>query len=182
MVTQMQTMTSASPNAMPLDLRRWIDPGSLVRLTLEATTEINEASIDVPGFNNGSIDHRPRVLLAVLTYCYAAGTLSSEEIERHIRHDDMVRYLAANSYPGRDELRLFRRRWKQVIKQCLVNLLILVWRVRTGERINTEPPWRRLGQAASAPTVPAALLREFVCEADHRIYQAVQLDSMALDF
>jgi hypothetical protein len=182
MLTLSNPLITITQNEMPLDLRLWVDPFRLVCLTLEATTEISEASIDIPGFNKGSTDRRPRQLLAVLTYCYAIGSLSSQEIERLVQSDDMVRYLAANSSPTCDELRIFRRRWKLIIKQSLVSLLILVWRARSLAPAASEPLIKRGDQPGLAPTVPSDLLRQFLCEADQRIYQAVRLDTMELDF
>ena len=182
MTTPVSTMTPVGPSRVPFDLRLWINSRRLVGLTLEATTEISEASIDLPGFNIGSVDHRPRVLLALLTYCYATGTLASQEIERRIDTDDAVRYLAANSHPTSDDLRLFRRQWKQLIKQCLVNLLILAWRSRSIVAADSDQPRTGWSRDPAEQTVPIELRRNFMGEADQRIYQAVQLDSMDLDF
>ena len=182
MATSISTMTPVGPSRVPFDLRLWINARRLVGLTLEATTEINEASIDLPGFNLGNIDHRPRVLLALLTYCYATGTLASQEVERRIDTDDAVRYLAANGHPDSGDLRVFRRRWKHLIKQCLVNLLILAWRARSIVTADSDEQRAGSSRDLAEQAVPAELLRHFVSEADQRIYQAVQLDSMDLDF
>ena len=62
----------------------------------------------------GSAQYHPRMMLALLIYCYANGIFSSRRIERATRRDIGVRFVAANSHPDHDccsarELRADRR-------------------------------------------------------------------------
>ena len=163
------------PARVPVDLSDWVGRNGLACLALEAATETGDQALAGLFQNDPAALTRAKTLLALLTYCYATGTFASQESERRIATDDAVRYLAANSHPRSDDLRVFRRRWKHLIKQCLVTLLILAWRSRSigAADSDCEP---------ATPPVPAELLRHFVCDAEQRIHQAVQLDSMDLDF
>jgi hypothetical protein len=140
---------------LPRDLREWIDDRRLVQFVYEAVEEANK--------------HLPagqaRVLLTVLTYSYALGVYSSDEIQDRVTTDSQLQYLSANVTPSSSELRQFRRHHKEVLQRCLSVLLELVW----GER--AQFAWRRFdGKAA------------FTGAAKDRIEQAVLVDTISLDY
>ena len=58
---------------------------------------------------SGSAQYHPRMMLALLIYCYANGIFSSRRIERATRRDIGVRFVAANNHPDHDTIASFRR-------------------------------------------------------------------------
>lgn len=98
------------------------------------------------------------VLRTLLTFCYATGVVSSEEVALAARQDRAVRYLCANHWPTWEEIRDFRRRNACGLKESLSEL------------------FRAAGPGAPAPLTGSVLA------AEDRLRHAMQADSMALDF
>src|SRR6266508_1163110 len=62
-------------------------------------------------------------LLAILTYCYAAGIYGSRDIELNLEQDAVARRLCADAFPEFDAIRHFRRCHRSRIKGCLATVL-----------------------------------------------------------
>jgi transposase len=65
----------------------------------------------------------PRVMLAVLSFCYAFDIFASVEVELVMRRDTEFRRLCGNDYPDARTLRRFRRYNRESIERCLVEVL-----------------------------------------------------------
>jgi hypothetical protein len=153
---------------MPADLRNWLDERTLAFVVLEAQQAVEPAYWKQDVALQSADAPRPQVLLTLLTYAYASGTLPSEEIERQTEKDSTFRYLCARTYPTESTLRQFRRQNRVLIRQCLARVFEAAWQQRFGETPNAE---------LSQMWLPALLN----LEAEKRILYAVQLDSMAMD-
>ena len=57
----------------------------------------------------GKPQYHPRLMLALLVYCYANGVFSSRRIERATYRDIGTRFIAANTHPDHDTIATFRR-------------------------------------------------------------------------
>ena len=170
-----------TPSRLPYDLSVWVDKCTLVKLTLEVTTEFASTVSRNAHPSPPLDDYPPAMLLTLMAYSYATGVFPSSEIERRTYQDDMVRYITANDHPNRDVLRAFRRRRRVVIRECLVKLFLLVWQHRcaaasydNGSRDDHPAVQRR-------PDLSPETIRLLLGEADQRIDRAVQYDSMELD-
>lgn len=73
----------------------------------------------------GSEQYPPKMMLALLIYCYANGIFSSRRIERATRRDVSVRYLTANTHPDHDTICKFRRENFETISQAFLEVLKL---------------------------------------------------------
>jgi len=73
----------------------------------------------------GSTPYHPAMMLALLFYGYATGTMSSRKIERGCRYDLAFRYIAAGHAPDHDTIATFRRRHLPEISQIFVHILLL---------------------------------------------------------
>lgn len=153
---------------MPADLRTWLDDRALAFVVLEAQQAVEPAIWKQSATLASADGLRPQVLLTLLTYAYATGTLPSEQIESETEKDTTFRYLCARTYPTELTLRYFRRQNRELIRQCLSKVFEAAWQQRYGETSNAGLPQLWL----------PALLN---LEAEKRIQYAVQLDSMAMD-
>ena len=79
----------------------------------------------IPGTDNG-IAFEPRVLLAIIAYCYAAGVLASRDIETAMRDDSSFCALCHNAFPRCETIRSFRRSNRQSIERCLAAVLAVL--------------------------------------------------------
>lgn len=163
------------------DVSQWTGKGPLVSLVLDVTSAVEWLERAVTFQRPTPAAPRPQILLTVLTYCYATGLLSSEEVEQASRRDLMVQYLCAGARPTAEQLRLFRRRHRPLIARCLGRVLFSAWQFRlwlglTRDEGEKLPEW--LGPDTWSEEEAATL---FASAAEQRVDQAVLLDSTALD-
>lgn len=180
MITHALVNALGEPTHVPADLSDWTGRHSLACLALEAATDTASRAF------SGLFDADPaglaraKTLLALLTYCYAAGIYASDEIESRMSEDPMVRYLAGPARPDWIRLRAFRRHWHGVIRESLTRVLTLAWIA-----------WRRNmnvqvfdSEALSEPVRNCGEARDHSCfapEVERRISRAILLDSMFAD-
>ena len=73
----------------------------------------------------GSAHYPPRLMLALLIYCYANGIFSSRRIERATYRDIGVRDVTANTHPDHDTMCKFRREHLAAVHTSFVQVLLL---------------------------------------------------------
>lgn len=154
------------PGLIPRDLREQLGETTLVRLVLDAVVALDFFPAKRPATFRNPEGIEPLPLLSLVTYAYATGRRSSDEIEEAARHDRGLAYLAAGQLPSSPTIRRFRRAFSPAITRAL-------WQVlrRVANRVSNaspEPPGR----------ADANLLRE----ARRRVDAAVLADTMALDY
>ena len=98
------------PYLLPPDLRDWIPADDLVHFVVEAVERVSMSAFEVNERGTGSAQYHPRMMLALLVYCYANGVFGSRRIERATYRDLGVRYLTADCHPDHDTICAFRRR------------------------------------------------------------------------
>ena len=99
------------------DLRAIVGERGLIELALQSVQHFGSA---LPLWHKTTEPElSSRMLLALLTYCYAAGVYASEDIHWACRSDSGARYLCANTWPDERSLRRFRRKWRPLIQACL---------------------------------------------------------------
>ncbi|HXG48324.1 MAG TPA: transposase [Methylomirabilota bacterium] len=110
---------------VPWDLRRWFDDRTIVRLALDAVQSLERGIPPVPGQ-----DLSPRMMLTLLSYCYAVGVYGSEDIVWATRHDAAARYICAHNPPDMEAVRAFRRAARSKIAACLVRMMQQAWALK----------------------------------------------------
>ncbi len=150
-------------------------------MSLEAVTELWDFSDGPLRVEKGNSTPKPKILLLLLLYCYTSGMFASRQIQERLTQDEILRYLALNRRPEWNELRRFRRRWRETIQRGLTLLLNKVWQHRfAARRCQTED----LDQTVliCRGTSTSVTLPQFIIhEARDRIIRAAQFDSMELD-
>ena len=94
---------------LPPDLRDWIPADDLGHFVIEAVERVDLGAFKVNHRGTGSAQYHPRMMLALMIYCYANGIFSSRRIERATHRDIGVRFVAANRHPDHDTIARFRR-------------------------------------------------------------------------
>jgi hypothetical protein len=158
---------------LPSDLRAWTDQTTLLRLALQYSAEANIPRAR-PGNTRKTSRHYPApMMLALLTYCYATGVYASREIERLTYADETVRYLAVNRHPSGEDIRRFRRPWRDAIKACLASVLNSIWLERFSGIVTTD---EHGNQQPHLETDPVTAYPPMANEAENRLNRAVQYD------
>jgi hypothetical protein len=165
---------------IPLDLSDWVGRYALACLSLEAATEVGAPAFRELFRDDPSARARANTLLALITYCYAAGIFASDEIELRAMDDPMVQYLAGHAPPEWHRLRAFRRQWHETIHDCLVRVFTQAWaRLRLDSaEWPMDPPAFESDSLVQDGNLPPGC---FPVEVERRINRAILLDSMCAD-
>ncbi len=110
---------------LPPDLKDWLPGDDLAHFVLAAVERVPMSAFKVNDRNSGSAQYHPRMMLALLIYCYANGIFSSRRIERATHRDIGVRFVAANTHPDHDTIAAFRRANKTAIEAAFLQVLLL---------------------------------------------------------
>ncbi len=114
-----------TPMLLPVDLRDWVPENDLVHFVINAVEMMNLTALSVNRRGTGDEQYPPRMMLALLIFCYASGIFGSRRIERATYRDLAVRYLTGDTHPDHDTICSFRRANGEMIKQAFVEVLKL---------------------------------------------------------
>ncbi len=124
----MSRFVSADPNQpllLPVNLREWIPEDDMVHFVLEAVERVPLERFKANERGSGSAQYHPRMMLALLIYCYANGVFGSRRIERATYRDLAVRYLCADTHPDHDTICKFRRENFEAVSEAFLQVLLL---------------------------------------------------------
>jgi transposase len=108
---------------LPADLRQWVPEDDLVHFVINAVETMRLPALRVNERGSGSKQYPPRMMLALLIYCYANGLFGSRRIERATYRDVAVRYLTGDTHPDHDTICAFRRENGQAVKQAFAEVV-----------------------------------------------------------
>lgn len=162
-------------------LNAWMQKKPLAGVVLEAVRRIDEKALNPVTAPQTGITFRTRMLLAVVTYCYAAGIYGSEDIEALMREDATFRFLCGNEFPGWRIIQRFRRHNRSIIQHCLEEVLRGASQIRLSQHTGTSDPQSREQTPGDCDRRNAWVQEQFAQEAEERIERAMWIDSMALE-
>lgn len=110
---------------LPLDLCEWVPSDDVAHLIIEAVDRVEMGAFKVNWRGSGKAQYHPRMMLALLIYCYANGILSSRRIERATWRDVGVRFVAADQHPDHDTVATFRRENAEAISRAFAAVLMM---------------------------------------------------------
>lgn len=110
---------------LPPDLREWVPEDDLAHFIIEAVERIGLGAFKVNWQGTGKAQYHPRLMLALLIYCYANGIFSSRRIERATHRDVAVRFIAADQHPDHDTIATFRRENAEAVAAAFAEVLVL---------------------------------------------------------
>lgn len=118
-------------DGLPENLTAWFSERQLLHVVLDAVQTVDLP----PTWSMASDDRglRPRMMLTLLTYCYAANLVSSEDVVRSLGENPTVRYICAHHFPKWNEIRLFRRHHRAELRRCLTQVYQQAWAARLEE-------------------------------------------------
>lgn len=129
-MTRFVASDRSQPFLLPPDLRDWIPANDLAHFMIEAADRVDMSAFKVNARGSGSEQYHPRMMLALLIYCYANGIFGSRRIERATYRDVGVRFVAANTHPDHDTICAFRRENAAAIAECFLTVLELAREIK----------------------------------------------------
>jgi len=167
---------------VPEDLSHWVDKRTLVSLVLKIVGEVDPRLLQPVASANAGIAFQPKLLLALLTYCYTVGIWGSREIEEVLHEDLTFRFICANEYPDWHVIRRFRRHNRETIRHCSEATLRAVLTRRPGRRLEAPNGRNRFDVPPTNGTRTPSVELDFIAkEAADRLEKALLMDSIALD-
>jgi transposase len=110
---------------LPPDAKDWLPADDVAHFIVAAVDRVPLGAFAVRPIPGGRAQYHPRLLLALLIYCYANGIFSSRRIERATHRDLGVRYVAANLHPDHDTIAAFRRTNRAAFEAAFLQVLLL---------------------------------------------------------
>jgi len=119
-----ENRTKAPPAALAADLRQLVNEETLLRITLEAVAD-SEPFRPVTGIGSDHLGNP--MMLTLISYAYASGIYSSQEIENALLRDKTMRYICARKFPRWQDLRRFRRGHRARIERALAAVVLRLY-------------------------------------------------------
>jgi transposase len=113
------------PFLMPPDLRDWVPEDDLVHFIIAAVERVDMKKFAVNHSGSGSAQYDPRMMLALIIYCYANRIFASRKIEQATHLNVCVRFVAVNTHPDHDTICAFRRENFDAIKETFLQVLTI---------------------------------------------------------
>jgi transposase len=113
------------PFLLPPDLKEWLPEDDLAHFLVAAAERVRLGAFRTNRQAGGKPQYHPRLMLALLVYCYANGVFSSRRIERATYRDIGARFIAANTHPDHDTIATFRRTNKAAFEAAFLDVLLL---------------------------------------------------------
>ena len=110
---------------LPPDLKDWLPADDLAHFVVAAVERLPLGAFVVNPQAGGKPQYHPRLMLALLVYCYATELFSSRRTERATYRDLGVRFVAAKLHPDRDTIAVFRRANKTAFEAAFLQVLLL---------------------------------------------------------
>ena len=115
----------SQPFLMPPDLRDWVPEDNLCHFIIAAVDRVDMSKFKINHRGSGSEQYNPRMMLALIVYCYANGIAASRRIEQATYRDIIVRFVAVNAHPTFDTICTFRRENKTAIEEAFLQVLTI---------------------------------------------------------
>jgi transposase len=122
---QFREIDRSQPITLPGNLEGWLDGNDLVHFIVEVVEALDTREIEAAYRGGGSAPYPPKMLLALLFYCYAQGIFSSRKIERATYELIPVLYLTGGLHPDHDSINAFRRRFLPQFERLFVQVLLI---------------------------------------------------------
>jgi transposase len=110
---------------LPPEVKDWLPADDVAHFVVAAVDRVPLGAFAVRPIPGGKAQYHPRLLLALLIYCYANGIFSSRRIERATHRDIGVRYVAANLHPDHDTIAAFRRANRAAFEAAFLQVLLI---------------------------------------------------------
>jgi len=122
---QFREIDRSQPITLPGNLEGWLDGNDLAHFIVEVVEALDTREIEAAYRGGGSAPYPPKMLLALLFYCYVKGIFSSRKIERATYELIPVLYLTGGLHPDHDSINTFRHRFLPHFERLFVQVLLI---------------------------------------------------------
>lgn len=112
---------------LPPSINEWLEEDHLARFIVDVVDEMDLSAFYArrreDGWGRAAFD--PKVMIALLLYCYSGGERSSRKIERRCKEDVACRFITANHTPDHSTIARFRQSYEQELNGLFTETLRL---------------------------------------------------------
>lgn len=108
---------------LPPNLKGWLDNTNLARFIVDMVDQLDTATFEDDYCGGGSPPYPPKLMLALLFYCYIKGTFSSRQIEIATYEQVPVIFIANGLHPDHTSIAAFRKRFINKFKHIFIQIL-----------------------------------------------------------
>jgi transposase len=112
-----------TPINLPGEMEGWLEQNSLARFVVEVVEQLDTRTIEESYKGGGSAPYPPKMMLALIFYCYAKGIFSSRKIEQASYELIPVLYITGGTHPDHDSINTFRQRFLEEMSSIFVQIL-----------------------------------------------------------
>ena len=123
MSNQFREIDRSQPITLPGNLEGWLDGNDLAHFIVEVVEALDTRAIEAAYRGGGSAPYPPKMLLALLFYCYAKGIFTSRKIEQATYELIPVLYVTGGTHPDHDSINTFRQRFLPQLEPLFVQIL-----------------------------------------------------------
>ena len=110
---------------LPGNLEGWLEGHDLAHFIVDVVEMLDTREIEAAYRGGGSAPYPPKMLLALLFYCYTKGIFTSRKIERATYELIPVLYLTGGTHPDHDSINTFRQRFLPHFERLFVQILLI---------------------------------------------------------
>ena len=110
---------------MPGNCQGWLDENSLARFVVDIMAQLDTSTIEQAYGGGGSPPYPPKMMLALLFYCYAKGIFSTRKIEQATYELIPALFITGGTHPDHDSINTFRKRFLGELSNLFVKLLLI---------------------------------------------------------
>lgn len=125
MSRQFLDIDRSTPIVIPANCEDWLNETDMARFIVDIVAELDTHAIEDAYSGGGSNPFPPKMMLALLFYCYATGTFSSRKIERATYERIPVLFITGGHHPDHDTINTFRKRFLKEFTDLFVQLLLI---------------------------------------------------------
>lgn len=103
--------------------KEWLPDNHLARFVADVVEQLDVSPLEQKYTGGGSAAYPPKMMLALLFYCYATGIFSSRRIERATYELVPVLFITGGLHPDHDSINTFRKRFLEELEVLFVKIL-----------------------------------------------------------
>ena len=108
---------------LPSNLTGWLDNDNLARFIVDVVEQLDTQKFEDEYCGGGSQPYPPKLMLALLFYCYIKGIFSSRQIEIATYEQVPVIFIANGLHPDHTSIAAFRKRFINKFKHVFIQIL-----------------------------------------------------------
>ena len=116
-------LKNVAPITLSADFKGWIDDNSLPRFIVDTVDQLNTSALEKRYNSSGSKAFPPKMMLALIFYCYVSGIFSSRKIEKASYELIPVIFITHGLHPDHSVIAKFRKKFLEEVEGIFLQIL-----------------------------------------------------------